>query len=415
MPRMPFTTSTLRAVRRRLADGRHRRRADRTEVCVVGPGKAFLSGMTYHTYGLVTALDEGGPTRAILLRNLVPKRLYPGRDRVGADLSHLRLPPDVRRTDGIDWWWGPGMVEAAGVLLTKPPAVLVVQWWSAAVWHTELALVVLAKLRGARIVIEVHEVMDTAEQRHPLAGTWARVLAPALMAQADRVVVHNRADLIEVGQRFRIPRERLEVIAEPPFDHYDLGGEAPARDDRAAIELLFFGTIRPYKGLEDLVRAFDALCAARRSDDSLPELRLTVVGETWEGWTTPAALIASSPNRERITFVNRYVPDEDVDRWFRTCDLVVLPYRRSSTSGPLMVAMSYGLPVVVTAVGGLPEAVEGYSGAVVVPGDDVERLADGIRKAEHLVGVRHEAMRTWSDVAREHEALYRSLGVEGRR
>ena len=412
--------STLRAVRRRWAGARERRRSQRTGVCVIGPGKAFLSGVTYHTYGLVTALSRGGPASVIVLRNLVPRRLDPGRDRVGADLTHLRLPPEVGRVGTVDWWWGAGIVDAGARLVARPPAVLVVQWWSAAVWHTELALVLLARLRGARVVIEVHELMDTAEQRHVLAGLWSRTLAPLLMGQADRVVVHNRADQAEIVRRYGIRRSHVAVIAEPPFDHYDLRpaderldvvepapGRGPAGTEPVA--LLFFGTVRPYKGLEDLIAAFDLLVEGGEGD-----YRLTIVGETWEGWTAPAERIARSAHRDRITFVNRYVTDEEVDSAFRSADLVVLPYRRSSTSGPLMVAMSYGLPVVVTAVGGLPEAVEGYSGAVQVEPASVDRLADGIRKAELLVGVRHRAGRSWSDVAEEHEALYRTIGVEAR-
>ncbi len=418
---MPSVTSSLRAVRRRRADARERRRSERTHVCVVGPGKAFLSGVTYHTYGLVTALSDGGPTSVVVLRNLVPRRLYPGRTRVGADLTHLRLPPDVVRVGTVDWWWGAGMLQTAARLVARPPAVLVVQWWSAAVWHTELALAVLARLRGARIVIEVHEVMDTAEQRHPLAGVWACTLAPLLMRQADRVIVHNRADQSEITRSFGVRRSHVEIVAEPPFDHYDLrsgedlaapkmGAGVPVPSSRDRVELLFFGTIRPYKGLEDLVAAFDLLAA-----DGDPAYHLTIVGETWEGWTAPAARISRSPYRDRITFINRYVTDEEVDQAFRATDVVVLPYRRSSTSGPLMVAMSYGLPVVVTAVGGLPEAVEGYSGAVLVEPASIDRLADGVRKAEPLLGVRHRATRSWQDVAGQHEALYCSAGVMARR
>ena len=75
-------------------------------------------------------------------------------------------------------------------------------------------------------------------------------------------------------------------------------------------------------------------------------LWLTVVGETWEGCTEPAHLIATSPHADRITFVNEYVPDEVVGAAFAHADVAVLPYRRSSSSGILHVAMSWGLPIV---------------------------------------------------------------------
>ena len=67
---------------------------------------------------------------------------------------------------------------------------------------------------------------------------------------------------------------------------------------------------------------------------------LTVVGETWEGYTLPAERIAASRHGARITFVNRYVHDADPDAYLRGADAVMLPYRRSSLSGPLHVAMA---------------------------------------------------------------------------
>ena len=75
---------------------------------------------------------------------------------------------------------------------------------------------------------------------------------------------------------------------------------------------MFFGLIRPYKGLEDLIKAFDALSATEAES-----FTLTVVGETWEGWELPAELIAASPYRDRINFVNRYVTDSEAAAFLR--------------------------------------------------------------------------------------------------
>ena len=83
--------------------------------------------------------------------------------------------------------------------------------------------------------------------------------------------------------------------------------------------ILFFGTIRPYKGLEDLVQAFELLA----SEDE--NCWLTVVGETWEDWTQPIEMIKASKYRDRITFVNHYVSDAEVSRWFAGADMVSLP------------------------------------------------------------------------------------------
>ena len=122
-----------------------------------------------------------------------------------------------------------------------------------------------------------------------------------------------------------------------------------------------------------------------------------MVGETWEGCTEPAHLIATSPHADRITFVNEYVPDEVVGAAFAHADVVVLPYRRSSSSGILHVAMSWGLPIVATSVGGLPEAATGYAGAVFVPPDDHAMLREGLVKAATMVGQKFADPRSWHD------------------
>ena len=113
---------------------------------------------------------------------------------------------------------------------------------------------------------------------------------------------------------------------------------------------------------------------------------LTVVGETWEDWTEPIEMIKASKYQDRITLVNRYVSDAEVSRWFAGADVVSLPYRRSSASGPLHLTMDAGLPVVVTDVGGLREATNGYGGAVFVPAADPDSLCDGLRRAIALRG-----------------------------
>ncbi len=65
---------------------------------------------------------------------------------------------------------------------------------------------------------------------------------------------------------------------------------------------------------------------------------MTIVGETWEGWTQPLRDVETSPHRDRIELVNRYVTDAEVRDHFAAADAVVLPYRRSSSSGPLQMA-----------------------------------------------------------------------------
>jgi len=173
---------------------------------------------------------------------------------------------------------------------------------------------------------------------------------------------------------------------------------------KSSITILFFGTIRPYKGLEDLVDAFGLL-----PRDTNRIWRLLVVGETWEGWTLPVEKIKASRHRDDIELVNRYVADEEVVAYFARADIVALPYVRSSASGPLHLTMSVGLPVVITRVGGLVEAAQGYSGTVFVPPHEPEALAAALVEAAALTTVSHRDEHTWADVGEGYSALFSTL------
>src|SRR2546423_9007856 len=102
-------------------------------VCVVGPSTRFLSGITYYTYSLCQALSARGEVSAILMRQLLPTRLYPGHARVGAAMSDLVLPDTVRRVEGVDWFWVPTLGRALRFLAHPRPDVLILQWWTGTV------------------------------------------------------------------------------------------------------------------------------------------------------------------------------------------------------------------------------------------------------------------------------------------
>ena len=360
-------------------DHRAAERAGAPRVMVVGSGWRFTSGISYYTCRLTNALAEVAPTSALLMRQLVPTVLYPGRDRVGQQVNDLSYSSSVRLFDGLDWFWGSSMRKARTFLTENRPEVLVLQWWTGAVLHSYLRLAKLATKLGCKVVIEWHEVQDTGEARIPGVARYVTKAMKALLHNVSGHVVHSQYDLALLRRIYDLPDELVTVAPHGPYDHHspDVAATGVASDPLLTVPVenkdfifLYFGIIRPYKGVEDLVAAFDLLPADTRATS-----RLVLVGETWEGWNAPLEAVAASPNRDRIDVVNRYVTDAEVAAHFAAADAVVLPYRRSSSSGPLHIAMSSGLPVVVTHVGGLVEAARDYEGTHFVPAADPAALA----------------------------------------
>lgn len=382
----------------------------RLRLCVVGSSTRFLSGISYYTIRLANALAAEHIVSAIPMRQLLPARLYPGRRRVGAPIAGLGYSASIRVFPGVDWYWLPSLLGALAFLTHRRPQVVIFEWWTGTVLHTYVALALAARLLGARVVVEFHEILDPGELRLPLAHAYVRAVAPLLMRQASGFVVHSRHDATALRERYRLAGRPVAIVPHGPYDHHAPSTRAGRRRDAPdeACNLLFFGVIRPYKGLEDLVRAFDAI-----PESEIERYWLTIVGETWEGWTLPEQLVARSRYRDRITFVNRYVPDDEATGYFAGADAVVLPYRRSSASGPLHIAMSLGLPTIVSAVGGLVEAVVGYDGVRLVPPGDPAALGRAIEQIAVWRGQRFADPHSWDRTAERFAALFAEVGVGG--
>lgn len=352
----------------------------RRRICLVGPGFRFLGGMSVYTCRLANALSEHHDVSVILLDRLIPTRLYPGGHRAGKALTSISYHPDVVMGPTVDWHWRGQLRRAWTFLRDERPDILVLQWWTAATLHSYLALAVMARRLNIPVVLEFHELQDPGEAAIPLAAQYRRQLMPTLLKKMAGALVHNEHDRRLLLDSYR-PKDlrhlRIDVAPHGPYDHLPPAAEAPVQApavvDTDVTRLLFFGLIRPYKGLEDLIEAFEGL-----TDEQARRFSLTVVGETWENWTKPAQAIAASRHRDRITFVNHYVTDEEAARYYAQADAIVLPYRRGSASGPLQIAMSSGIHVLMYGVGGLVEAVAGYAGATVLPAGDVGALRAAI-------------------------------------
>ncbi len=378
-----------------------------TAITIVGAGTRFLSGMSYYTIRLANAFASRHRVSVITMRRLLPARFYPGRDRIGAPLTRLTYEPTIQVHDGVDWFWFPSLLGALVNLVRRKPSVIVFQWWTGTVLHSYLFLALAARLAGARVVIEFHEILDTGEDAIPFAKHYVDLVAPLFVRLAAGYVIHSEADRAALQGRYRLGGRPVAVIPHGPYDHYrgSVGGTVRAAPAEA-LNLLFFGVIRPFKGLEDLVAAFNAL-----PPDRVGGYWLTVVGETWEGWTLPIEMIESSPYRDRISLVNRYVHDDEVAAFFAAADAVILPYHRSSASGPAHTAMSHGLPMVITEVGGLPHAVAGYDGAILVPPHDPPALLAAIERLPPMRGTRYADPHSWERTLDRYDTLFAEIGA----
>jgi glycosyltransferase involved in cell wall biosynthesis len=347
---------------------------ERVNVTIVGPSVRFLSGISYYTIQLSNALSERANMQAILFRHMMPRHLFPGRKRVGDDLATVSFKQQVTVCEMLDWYNVFSWVHAARQMRGRD--VVIFEWWTSSVAHMYLALQLLLHQK-VPVIIEFHEIVDPLEQSILPIRVYSRIMGRIIRQFANHYVVHSEADRELVRQMYSIPSDRITIIPHGLYDQYPILEKSAARRKLGIHEeniILFFGLLRPYKGIKYLIEAFNTL-----PENLLRSSRLMIVGEAWEDCES-LALAEASPYREKISIVNRYIGDDEIPFYFSAADVLVLPYTRASQSGVAHIAMSYGLPIIATTVGGLEEGLHSYSGAFFISPKDSAEITESLEK-----------------------------------
>jgi glycosyltransferase involved in cell wall biosynthesis len=184
-----------------------------------------------------------------------------------------------------------------------------------------------------------------------------------LAERMDAVIVHTRhgAELLGAGNVHVIPHGAFEHLTRQP-------DERPLPAELAAVDgpvVLCFGLIRPYKGVDVVVEAFQ----------EIEDGELWVVGRPL-GVSMERLRRLAPPGRVR--FVERYVTDAEQPAFFRRADLLVLPHRTVDVSGVLFAGLAFGKAMVLSDVGGFRELVQDHGAGRLVPAGDADALAAAI-------------------------------------
>jgi glycosyltransferase involved in cell wall biosynthesis len=224
--------------------------------------------------------------------------------------------------------------------------------------------------RPIPLVTTVHDV-----ELHP-GDSDTRTLpawAPDMMTRQSRhLVVHGEGLKRMILDRYPKSPDCVHVLSHPAIHRYAelaRGRKMSRRSPDGTVNVLLFGRIFAYKGLEHLIRAEAML------KDTLPNLRITVAGRGDDPWVLQPLMGAA----DRYDIRNRFIEDAEVAQLFLDADIIVLPYTEASQSGVLNLAAAFGKPVIVTDVGELRATVQPNGLGLVVPPSDAEQLARAIR------------------------------------
>lgn len=299
---------------------------------IVGPVPPYRAGIAYCTKRLAEVLGAD----VISFKRQFPKFLYPGGDDVDPTLPRFEARFLLDIINPLTW------LRTAVTLRREQPHALILVWW---VWVWALPyLTLLAFLpKGTRVILQCHNIGD----KEPAA--WKRWLTNRVLRRGDVLVVHAKTEAEEAQRRLGSTRRIVTTF----LPVHELGGAIPSRADaRRKLGLrgnvaLFFGHVRPFKGLDIALRAWRLLET---------DVTLVVAGEAW--WKSEDEYRALAKGLPNVRFDFRYIPDSEIAAYFAACDVVLAPYRIEAQSGVALTAFHFARPVIASNAGGLPEIVE---------------------------------------------------------
>ncbi len=297
------------------------------------------------------------------------------------------------------------------------PDVIHIQWqhqffvgssWLFTIVSTFIFFVQLISLRllGIRFVWTIHNIINHEQEK---AG-WELAACQLLARLVNQLIVHCETAKTEVSQAYKIPLDKITVIPHGTFaplfaDTSSQSKEIARRKLRLDSEqkvFLYFGLIRTYKGVDDLLLAFNRLNA--------PQAQLLIVGKVKTD-NLLAEINTLAEQDKRVVTRFEFISDQDLATYICAADFVVLPYKRSLTSGALSPTAVYQRPIIAPKLGCLAEVPA--AGALLYdpnnPNGLYHCLQEALSASSELMGHalhQYDAQFCWSDIAARTAHLY---------
>lgn len=345
----------------------------------------------------------------INFKSIYPEFLYPGGSTKEKSKTFLLKPGGNLKIKELLAWYNPFTWLWAG--LFAKGKIIHFHWWTYSLFPVFFTILLLSKTRGKKIICTVHNVLGHESNK------LDRFLTSLILKFPDYFIVHSKKNKEQIEKNFKINSQKILII---PYGVLNFYKDEPVSKSKARKKLgldnkdkiiLFFGTIRKYKGVDVLIKALSEI------KRQIPEAKLVIAGKAWANWKPYQKLISNLKLKENIVLDLNYIPTSKVKYYFTAADLVVLPYTQfESQSGPGNIALAFGKAIIVSNVGGLPDLVKEES--IVVEPNDVNQLAQAIIKIlkdnnfrKKLEGDSRELAQeySWDKIAEETTRVYNKL------
>ena len=331
----------------------------------IGPAYPLRGGIAQFITLLALELKKRHEVKIFSFSKQYPKILFPGKDQIDYSETKpdLEIEPIVIPYNFLTWF------SAAKKIKQWQPEILILKYWIpffAPVFGWLIRRLRQHKIKVVYVIDNIifHEKWIFAEK----FTKYALGKADVLITMSDSV--HD--DTLKL-----LPKANIIKGFHPIYNCYNLGNYSKeSAKKKLQVEkkkvILFFGYIKPYKGLELLIRSFPSIL------EKLPDAYLMIVGEVYGDDTVYSNLIKKLNMENNVTYLNRFVTNEEVELYYKAADVLALPYISATQSGVVQIAYDMELGAVATPVGSLAELVLDNKTGIMAKDVSREAFADAI-------------------------------------
>ena len=342
------------------------------KIILIGPAYPYRGGNSLFVSHLYDLLKEKFDVRIYNYSLLYPSFLFPGTTQYDNSATLIKKAPSERLINSINPF---NWIRVANRLKKEKADLVIFDWWHPffAPCHFSISRLIKKVYKNKILFITENYISHEGSPVDKLLTKIGLLNASSFLTLSEKV----EKELSESVTTQQVFRAEL-----PIYDCYENDGMENNKEQFGFSPdsklLLFFGYIRKYKGLDILLKAMPALI---RYDE---EIRLLVVGESYDDIAVYTSLIKELGIEKQVKLINTFVPNEEVSKYYLPADLVILPYRSATQSGILNVAYGFGKPVLVTDVGGLAAFVDEEKTGLVVQPESPEAIVAGVQRYYEL-------------------------------
>ena len=337
------------------------------KISILSVAPPYRGGIAEQTYYMSKYLSDINDVNVINFKRQYPKFLFPGKTQYESE-TMIRLDNNYRLIDTLNpFSWS----MTANFIINKNPDLILIRFWNPffAISYSSIIKKIKKTLPRTKIIAVCDNIIPHEQ------SIFDKQLIKLLFSKIDGFIVMS--DQVKDELLYIKPKAQYKKLFHPVVLKKEKYSQDKVRQELKIYNdkiILFFGFVRPYKGLDTLIEANQDL------SQKLQNYKIIICGECYGNENKYNDMISRFSKNNEIEWINKYLPEKIASKYFAAADIVVLPYKSASQSGVIPLSYSYEKPVIASNIKGIKEMVQDEKTGLLFKKSDSRDLSAKIVK-----------------------------------